>query len=413
MHVSLVLLVGQLLVLAQGAFAIATGVNLLRGAQTLGDVSAGFRPLQLSHGAVTSVAIAGIAVGAFFITAGLRVRRLSLLGRVPIALAELVLLLISSIAIAVGGENLSVISVAVLAFAGSPILPGAAVLGVQVVVIYALLIHPGIDVVRTRRQAAAPRPPLRVHLPAQPGQSPRVSGAPAPRYAGPPGRAQLSRQRSVTAARAGASAPPGASTPPSPAPAAPPPTEPNLRVMPTVSPRLVIPARDAVDAPAAALDLRIAAARPAPAAPPPQDALPPAPEASAAPAPALPALPEPPDRDAPAAEPPAPEAPPAALTPVERVRALQKANAQPVPPAPPPSAPAIGLASPAPAKSEPALFVGLRPGARKPASKRSANQQLLRPARGAGAELRDVRLKPGVHPRVLPPPDDDELVDEE
>ena len=429
LHVSLVLLVGQLLVLAQGAFAIATGVNLLRGAQTLGDVSTGFQPRDLSHGAVTGTAIAGIVVGALFMLAGLRLQRLSLRGRVPIALAELVLLLISSVAIAVGGENLSVISVAVLAFAGSPILPGAAVLGVQAVVIYALLIHPATDILRRRRQAAAVKAPLRVYLPAQPPRSQGMSGAPAPRYAGPapgpppaaraPAMPQISRARSPASGQLSAASPPAASrpgtaSPPAVAAAAPPsqPPEPKLRVMPPVSPRLVIPARDAVVAPAAALDLRIATARPdpVPAAPPQREVLPPAPPAAALAA--APAAPETPAREAPAAEVPAPEAPAAALTPVERVRAV-RARAQPVPPAPASPAPPVGASPAAPAKSEPSLFVGLRPSPRKPASKRSANQQLLRPARGAGAELRDIRLKPGVRPRVLPPPDDDELVDEE
>lgn len=422
-HVSLVLLVGQLLVLAQGAFAIATGVNLLRGAQTLGDVSKGFNPIDLSRGAVIGTAISGIVVGVFFMAAGLRVRRLSLVGRVPIALAELFLLLISAVAIAAGGPNLSVISVAVLAFAGSPILPGAAVLGVQAVVIYALLIHPAIDVLRQRRPAAAPKPPLRQYLPAQPRPSQRLGGAAPPRYAGPPAQAQLSRQFSASPAAASPLTPssPAASPPRGVAPAPPSqPPEPNLRVMPPVSRRLVAPARDAVDAPAAALDLRIAAARPAPVPPvAPQPDAPPAPAAPAAPEPARsenPARETParqaPAHQAPAAEVPEPEMPAPALTPVERVRAA-RAQTRPVPPAPPQPPPAVPASPAAPAKSEPPLFVGLRPSARKPGAKRAANQQLLRPARGAGAELRDIRLKPGVRPRVLPPPDDDELLDEE
>ena len=401
-HLSLVLLVGQLLILAQGAFAIATAVNLLRGAQTLGDVSSGFNPIDLSHGAVTGTAISGIVVGAFFMAAGLRVRRLSLVGRVPIALAELVLLLISAVAIAVGGPNLSVISVAVLAFAGSPILPGAAVVGVQAVVIYALLIHPGIDVVRHRRRAAAPKPPLREYLPAQPRPSQRLAGASPPRYAGPPTRAQLLPH--FSASQRAPSPPRGAvPTPPLQSP------EPNLRVMPPVSPRLVVPARDAVDAPAAALDLRIAAARPDPvtaAAPPPDASLSPAAPALPAPAPS-----ETPARQAPAAQVPELEAPAPARTPVERVRAA-RAQARPVPLAPAQEAPVVSASPGGPAKSEPPLFVGLRPSARKPGAKRAVNQQLLRPARGAGSELRDIRLKPGVRPRVLPP-DDDELLDEE
>lgn len=401
-HVSLVLLVGQLLVVAQGAFAVVTGVNLLRGAQTLGDVSAGFEPLGLSRGVVTGTAIAGIVVGALFMSAGLRVQRLSFRSRLPIALAEVALLLISSIAIAVGGENLSVISVAVLAFAGSPILPGAAVLGVQAVVIYALLIHPATDVLRMRRQAAAVKPPFRVYLPAQPRTPQGLSGAPAPRYAGPapaPPPPAPPRTPQISPARAPASPPAGPSPQSAGAPApAPQPPEPKFRVMPPVSPRLVIPARDASDAPAAALDLRIAAAPP--------DPVPPAPRQREAPAAETAA------HEAPAAEVPDPMAPAPALTPVERVRAL-RAQAQPVPREPAPPAPTVEVSPAPPAKSEKSLFVGLRPSTRKPGSKRPANQQLLRPARGAGAELRDIRLKPGVRPRVLPPPDDDELVDEE
>lgn len=410
LHVSLVLLVGQLLVLAQGAFSIVTGVNLLRGAQTLSDISTGFKPLDLSPGVATGTAMAGIAVGALFMLAGLRVRRMSLRGRLPIALIELLLLLISSVAIAVGGENLSVISVAVLAFAGAPILPGAALIGIEAVVIHALLIHPGIGMVLSMRRAAAVKSPLRVYLPGQLRPADDTHGAPATRYAGPAaapaprtgapaGRApttpQLSPAKFVSPARTSAQSAPTST--PAVAPEEPVPAEPKLRVMPPVSPRLVVPARDASTAPAAALDLRIASAPadPAPAAPRTGRTPPPTPAVAPSPAAAAPAA----DVIAP---PPLPPPAPAVIADIPAAAA-----SPPVQPASRPAPPAN-----VPAAEQPP-FVGLRPAARR-SSKRPANHQLLRPARGAGAELRDVRLKPGVRPRVLPPPDDDEeLLDEQ
>jgi hypothetical protein len=359
LHVQLLLLIGQVLVLAQGAIAIAVGVSLLNGTETLGDASAGFKPLGLSHGTITATAMTGMIVGAVVMLAGLRVRGLSLQGRVPIALTELVLFLISAVAIAVGGENLSVISVAVLAFAVSPILPGAALLAVEAVVIYALVIHPAIDLLIRRRRAV---PKRRAYPPAQQVRSragPLVVAAPS-------GTAIVPAPRPPTPAvappivpkRRTPETPTTPETAPRPAvkatPLSAPPEPPALSTMPPPAPPVGPPlsAEPLADARAEAALTKLRALR---AAPRPREA-------------------------APVADPAAEVAPPPAPS------SQQETRPRVLPPI-----------LPTRPERRPPVF-GLNAA---PTGKQKPGNSLLRPARDGGAELLYIRLRPRSRPRVV------------
>jgi hypothetical protein len=375
-HVSLLLLVGQLLVMAQGGFAIAIGVNLLRGAQTLDDVSAGFRQSVLSAGAVTATAVLGIVIGALVMFAGLRVRRLTLVGRVPLALAELLLLLISAVAIAAGGADLSIVSVAVLAFAGSPLLPGAALLSVEAIAIYALLIHPFIDEAIRRWRAARVRVPVRVHLTPQPSEKPgtvraaAASTPTAPSMTSPAGR--LPGTKLPTVARTHA-------------------PQKRAKIAP-----MVATAADQVAGTSPVLPAP-GPPRPGPAHPPTEQSPLPARRPSAMPPPVVAQR-----APAPADLAPSPSPPPAPSTAARRLDVPPRVMRGPVPASPasePPTAPPAVPKRRAPAaqrEQEPApeRSLGL-----KPASARGQPRQpLLRPAHGAGAALRDTRLRAADRP---------------
>lgn len=139
---NVLLRVAQLLAVVQAALGVATGINLLRGAVALKDVSAGVNLAGASHTTVSNYAVATLVIGGLLIVAGILTGRPSMIARVVVWLWAFVAFCVSLAAFYHGGSVLGFVTVAVFAASGGAILPATAVLAVDAVIFYALTLHP-------------------------------------------------------------------------------------------------------------------------------------------------------------------------------------------------------------------------------------------------------------------------------
>lgn len=128
--------------MVQGALGILAGVNLIRGAATLGDIADGVNLAGALHSTATGYGIAVVVVGTLLVLAGILIGRPSTIARVVVALWSFAAFWILLAAFFHGGSVLGFVTVVVFASSGGAILPAAAVLTVDAVISYSLSVHP-------------------------------------------------------------------------------------------------------------------------------------------------------------------------------------------------------------------------------------------------------------------------------
>lgn len=158
--------VTQLLAAAQGALGLVTGINLVRGAVVLNDVSAGVNLSGAPRSTASSYAISTFVIAVMLILAGFLIGRPSTIARVVVWLWAGVAFCVSLAAFLHGGSVLGFVTVAVFAASGGAILPAPAVLSIDAVMFYALAVHPATYSAFRERGAATswnapPIPPYR------------------------------------------------------------------------------------------------------------------------------------------------------------------------------------------------------------------------------------------------------------
>ena len=131
----------QVAVLAQGALAIVTAVELIRGTTTLARIGSGVT-ISTTQSLATHYAIGVLVIASLLVLGALTVSVPSQIVRSLLAVCEVVFLGLTLAAHFGGGSVLGFATILGMSASGSAIIPFGGVVAIQSVVIYVLAIHP-------------------------------------------------------------------------------------------------------------------------------------------------------------------------------------------------------------------------------------------------------------------------------